>query len=140
VNTQPEHPASSVRHEEELAVSTRAIDAGRVRIHKSVDTERVSEHVDTLTEGLDGVEHAAAEPGDSGEIETLPDGSISIPILEEQLVITKRLVVRERVIVRKTVTTHHRVVEADLRRERISVEGDIEPDDNNTQRSADADP
>ena len=31
---------------------------------------------------------------DSGEVETLPDGSISIPVFEEQLVITKRLVVR----------------------------------------------
>jgi stress response protein YsnF len=47
-----------------------------------------------------------------------------IPILEEQLVITKRLVVRERVILRKHVTLARETVEAELRTEHISVEVD----------------
>jgi len=67
------------------------------------------------------VEHAdlereAPEEGDSGEVEVLPDGSISIPVFEEELVVEKRLVVRERVIVRKQMVSEDRVVEADLRR------------------------
>ena len=34
---------------------------------------------------------ADAETYDSGEVETLPDGSISIPILEEELVVSMGL-------------------------------------------------
>lgn len=65
-----------------------------------------------------------AEEYDSGEIETLPDGSISIPILEEELVVTKRLVVKERIIVRKDTVTETRRVDAELRKERLEIEGD----------------
>jgi uncharacterized protein (TIGR02271 family) len=121
----PDEQRVSVRHEEELLVSAQPVDAGHVRIHKTVESQPVSERVGSLVEAFDQVDRAPAEPGDSGEVETLPDGSISIPILEEQLVITKRLVVRERIIVRKTVTTLHHVVEADLRSERVNIEGDV---------------
>jgi len=77
------------------------------------------------------VEHAEFEreaplEGDSGEVEVLPDGSVSIPVFEEELVIEKRLVVRERVIVRKHTVTEEHLVEADLRRERVEVEADSE--------------
>ena len=124
--------ASLVRHEEELLVSAQPVHAGDVLIHKTVATAGVSEPVDSAREALDRVEHAPADEEDSGEIETLPDGSISIPILEEQLVVTKRLVVRERIIVRKQVTTLHHVVEAELRRERVRVEGIVSSADSDT--------
>lgn len=54
---------------------------------------------------------------DSGEIEYLPDGSISIPLIEEELVVTKRLVVRERIIIRKEHDVRTQRIEAKLRRE-----------------------
>jgi stress response protein YsnF len=57
-------------------------------------------------------------------VETLPDGSVSIPVFEEQIVVTKRLVVRERVIVRKHTVYEDHVVTADLRRERLEVVAD----------------
>jgi stress response protein YsnF len=66
---------------------------------------------------------------DSGEIETLPDGSISIPVLEEQLVVTKRVVVRERIIVRKDVEVRSEHVQTELRRERVAIEGEDAPAD-----------
>jgi sporulation protein YlmC with PRC-barrel domain len=60
--------------------------------------------------------------------ELLSDGSVSIPLFEERLVVRKELVVRERVVIRKrTVTEEHRI-EADLRSERIEVEGDVASD------------
>ena len=73
------------------------------------------------------IERVSAAEGDSGEIETLADGSVSIPILEEELVVTKRTVVRERIVVRKRTVTEDQRVEADLRKERVVVEpeGDI---------------
>ena len=71
-------------------------------------------------------------------METLPDGSISIPVFEEQLVVTKRLVVRERVIVRKHTVYEEQVVTADLRRERLEVEavGDAVVEDPSRDRYA----
>jgi uncharacterized protein (TIGR02271 family) len=124
----PDEQTGILRHEEELEIRTAPMDAGSVRIRKGVDTEHVTERIDSESEAFDRVDHMPANPGDSGEIETLPDGSISIPILEEQLVISKRLVVRERIIVRKVVNTQQHVVEAELRRERVAIDGDVEQD------------
>ena len=119
-----------VRHEEELVVDRRDVAAGSVKARKVTDVEHVTEQVARELEHAD-VERVAADDGDSGEIETLPDGSVSIPLFEEQLVVTKRLVVRERVIVRKRTVTEQQRVEADLRHERIEVDtvGDVEVDD-----------
>ncbi len=53
------------------------------------------------------------------------EDEIRIPIVEEELVIEKRPVVREVLVIRKRVVTETREVEADLRKERIEVEGDV---------------
>ena len=117
--------ASVVRHEEELQLGTQAYHAGSVRARKRVETEHV-ERVEPRAIEYGDFESAPARDADSGEIETLEDGSISIPLFEERLVVSKELVVRERVILRKrTVTEQHRI-EAELRKERIEVEGDVE--------------
>ncbi len=117
--------AAVVRREEELVVGTDAREAGRVGVRKVVDHERASTVVPVGTEHAEMERHPVAE-GDSGDVEVLPDGSISIPVFEEELVIEKRLVVLERVIVRKHTVTEERLVEADLRRERVEVEADEE--------------
>lgn len=112
-----------IRSEEELDLATIRQEVGRIRARKVVDHERVEQVVPV------GVEHAAAEhvpavEGDSGQVETLPDGSMSIPVFEEQLVVEKRLVVRERIIIRKHTVFEEQRVEADLRRERVEIEAD----------------
>jgi len=56
-------------------------------------------------------------------------GTVSIPVLEEQLVIQKRLVVTERLLVRKRVETREQRVTADLTREVVSVDVDEAVDD-----------
>jgi uncharacterized protein (TIGR02271 family) len=112
-----------VRSEEELRVDDEPQAIGSARVRKHVDTERVAQVVVRGVEQA-GLERAPARDADSGEIETLPDGSVSIPVFEEQLVIEKRLVVRERVIVRKHTVVEEECVEADLRRERIEVDVD----------------
>lgn len=115
--------AELVRSEEELAVGVAERRAGTVRANKSVEVEHVEQLVDRGIEHAD-VERAAPVEGDSGEIETLPDGSISVPVFEEQLVVEKRLVVRERVIIRKHTVVEHELVQADLKKERVDVEAD----------------
>ena len=112
----------TVRHEEELRLGTRVEELGAVRAHKEVGTERVEETVPREVEHVDDLERVPPRDEDSGEVETLPDGSISIPVFEEELVVTKRLVVRERVVVRKRTEVEERRVEAELRKERIEVE------------------
>ena len=54
----------------------------------------------------------------------LPDGSVSIPLFEEELVVTRRTVLRERVIVRKQLVSDWETVEVDLRREHVAFEDD----------------
>ena len=116
-----------VRHEEELNVTKERYVAGAVRAHKTVETYGTSDVVPRDVEHAD-VERAPAAENDSGRVETLPDGSVSIPIFEEELVVTKRTVVRERVIIRKRTTTEQHRIEAELRKERVEVdsEGEVE--------------
>ena len=125
-----------VRHEEEASVRTEEVEVGAVRARKEVETEHVERILPRRVERLDDLERAPADEGDTGEIEVLPDGSVSIPILEEELVVTKRTVVRERVIVRKTTEIEEHLIEADLRRERVEVEADegIELEDDRGER------
>jgi uncharacterized protein (TIGR02271 family) len=119
---------SLVRHEEELELGAEERVYGGVRARKRVETERV-ERLESRSIEHGEAERAPAAEGDSGEIETLDDGSVSIPLFEERLVVRKELVVRERVIIRKhTVTEQHRI-EAELRKEQIEIEGDIEPEE-----------
>jgi len=117
-----------IRKEEELAVETWPQEAGRVGVHKVVDHEHASTTVSVGTEHADLERHAPGD-ADSGEVEILGDGSISIPVFQEELVVEKRLVVRERIIVRKHTVTEDRLVEAELRRERVEVEADPEVTD-----------
>lgn len=114
-----------IRREEELTVATEAREAGRLGVRKVVDHERASTVVPVGAEHADMERHPVTE-ADSGEVEVLADGSVSIPVFQEELVIEKRLVVRERVIVRKHTVTEDRLVEADLRRERVELEVDPE--------------
>jgi hypothetical protein len=61
----------------------------RQDIHRE-HSQHVEEHVPRGTEEAD-VERTDVSANDSGKVETLPDGSISVPVLEEELVVTKRL-------------------------------------------------
>jgi uncharacterized protein (TIGR02271 family) len=116
--------ASVMRHEEQATVGTETHESGRVRVRKHVETTPVEEVVSRSVEHADTSERVPALEGDSGEVETLPDGSVSIPVFEEVLVVTKKLVVRERVIVRKHTVVDEHTLETELRRERVTVEAD----------------
>lgn len=117
---------SVVRHEEELVVGAEHEEIGAVRARKLVDAHDHEELVARELEEAD-VERVAAEEGDSGRVETLPDGSVSIPLLEEEIVVSKRTVVRERVVVRKRTLTEQHTVRAELRRERVELDADEPP-------------
>jgi uncharacterized protein (TIGR02271 family) len=121
----PEPGPELVRSEEELRVGTRTREVGRAGIRKHVEHEHVSQVVGREVEHADTERHPA-EPEDSGEVLTLEDGSISIPVFEERLVVEKRRVVTERIIVRKRTVIEEEVVEADLAKERVEIVADPE--------------
>jgi uncharacterized protein (TIGR02271 family) len=121
----PVDDATVVRSEEELRVGVERAEAGAIRARTEVDVEHVRqlvergiEHADVLRSDIDD------DTGDDGQVWQLDDGSISIPVLEEEIVVTKRLRVRERILIRKTTTTEQAVVEADIRRERVEIDVD----------------
>lgn len=109
-----------VRSEEEVHVGVREREAGTVRARKRVEHERASETVALDVEHAD-VERLPADEDDSGEVLTLDDGSLSIPVFEERLVVEKRRVVAERVVVRKRTVVEEQRVEADLAKELVEV-------------------
>ena len=114
-----------VRREEELEIGRVEREVGQVRMRKVVE-ERPFE--DTVGRGIEHAdfERIPAEDDDAGDVRQLPDGSVSIPVFEEQLVVEKRVIVRERVLVRKRVESVPEQVRAELRREVVEVEVDPE--------------
>jgi uncharacterized protein (TIGR02271 family) len=98
---------------------------GFFRARKQTTTTTVREVVPLATETLD-TERVPVSEDDAGRIETLADGSISIPVYAEELVITKRVYLKERLIVRKSTLLEQRVVEDTLRFERVEFDADDE--------------
>ena len=120
-DSRPPLDETLILHEEEVTVDKRWEGVGSGRVGRKVETEHVAQDFPRRREELEQ-ERVQADENDSGEIKTLPDGSISIPLYEEELVVTRRTVLRERVIVRKENVTEWLRVEADLRRERLEVD------------------
>ncbi|MBA3246165.1 MAG: YsnF/AvaK domain-containing protein [Actinobacteria bacterium] len=129
VPPEPSDEAVVIRHEEVATVGTRWRGAGSVKAKKRVDTLKVDELIEKTRERVE-LERAPVEDGDAGGIETLADGSISIPVYEERLVVTKEVVLTERVVIRKQVETVTERVRDELRRERVEIEtdGDVKRD------------
>lgn len=105
---------------ERLDVVRRQVQAGHVDVDKTVETQRVLEQV-ALDRDDVSVERRPVS-ADTPTRAVVTDDEIRIPVLEERLVVEKRLVAREEIIVRKRRVTEHQHVEADLRRERVTVD------------------
>ncbi len=110
-----------VRHEEEPTLWKRKKITGILRARRRVRVERVAADLPTQVERL-VEERLPPREGDDGRVETLPDGSISIPVYREELVVTKRTVLVERIVIRKEATTELRRVQAVLRQEHVELD------------------
>jgi stress response protein YsnF len=129
---QPRHAADDetepsttgvTRHEEELHVGTTTEKVGSVRLRKTVESEEVATSFRARSRRRSRFGSLRWE-NDSGQIVTFPDGSVSVPIFEEEVVVTKRLVVKERIVIQKQRVIEDARIEANLLRERVEVEGD----------------
>jgi uncharacterized protein (TIGR02271 family) len=107
------------RTEEELAAGTREVEAGQVSVRKNVRTDRESIEVPTRHEEV-SVERVPLL-GEASEAE-IGEDEVSVPVTEEEVVVSKRPVVKKEVRVRKDVVSDTEVVEEDVRREEIEIE------------------
>jgi uncharacterized protein (TIGR02271 family) len=110
------------RAEEELRIGKREVERGEVVVNKSVETEQVSTPVQRRVERV-RVERRPVE-GAAGAAPTITEGEIRVPIVEEEVIVEKRPVVKEEIVVSREVTTETENVTADLRKERVHVEGE----------------
>jgi uncharacterized protein (TIGR02271 family) len=107
------------RSEEELRAGTREREAGTLNVRKRVRTDREQLRVPTRHEEVHVERVPVDEEGTGAEI---GDDEISVPVVEEEVVVDKRPVVKEEVRVRKEAVEDEEVVEEDVRREEVDVE------------------
>ena len=114
------------RTEEELRAGTREREAGKVNVRKRVRTDREEVRVPKRREEVtvdrvpvdesDG-ERAAAES-------EIGEDDVSVPVVEDEVVVEKKPVAKEEIRVRKDVIDDEEVVEEDVRKEELEVDDD----------------
>jgi uncharacterized protein (TIGR02271 family) len=109
------------RTEEELVAGTREREAGQLKVRKRVRTDHEQIAVPTRHEEV-SVERVPVS-GEATEAE-IGEDEVSVPVTEEEVVVSKRPVVKEEVRIRKDVVEDTEVVEDDVRREEVDVEDD----------------
>jgi uncharacterized protein (TIGR02271 family) len=108
------------RSEEELRAGTREREAGALNVRKRVRTEREQVRVPTKHEEV-SVERVPVEGREASEAE-IGEDEVSMPVVEEEVVVNKRAVVKEEIRVRKDVVEDEEIVEEDVRKEEVDVE------------------
>ncbi len=120
------------RSEEELRAGVREREAGQVSVRKRVRTERERIAVPKKREEVTVDRVPVNEPASEGQI---GEDEVSVPIVEEEVVVEKRPVVKEEIRVRKDVVQDEEVVEEDVRKEEV----DIDDTSGTTGRRSDRD-
>src|SRR5215207_1785410 len=108
------------RVEEELRAGTREREAGAMRVRKRVRTDREQISVPTRHEEV-SVERVPVEGREASEAE-IGEDEVTMPVVEEEVVVEKRPVVKEELRIRKDVVLDEEVVEEDVRKEEVEVE------------------
>ncbi|HLL83996.1 MAG TPA: PRC and DUF2382 domain-containing protein [Longimicrobium sp.] len=110
-----------VLSEEELVVGKREVAVGEVVVQKHIEEQVIRQTVPVMREKVE-VERRPLPPG--AGLEPRTEGDVMyIPLVEEELIVTKRLIAREELVIRKTRVTEEQVVEETVRRERAEVVG-----------------
>ena len=108
-----------VRHEEELRVGKRTEEAGRLRLHKWVETEQVDVPVELRREKA----RVVREPVDgTADPDAFEEDALEVTLSEERAVVEKEAVAKERIGIEREVETEQEVVSDEVRRERVDVD------------------
>jgi uncharacterized protein (TIGR02271 family) len=111
------------RHEEELHVGKRDVEAGRARVRKWVESEPQEVDVALRRETARVTREPVDRPASEGEI---GEEEIDVPLRGEEAVVEKQTVAKERVGLERDVETERETVGGEIRKEQIDVEGDVE--------------
>jgi uncharacterized protein (TIGR02271 family) len=115
-----EAETSVTRSEEELAVGTRDVEAGRARLRKWVETEPVEMDVELKRETA----RVTREPIDRAVSDAeIGEEEVAVELREEEAVVQKQAVAKERVGLERDVETTTETVSDEVRKERVEVEG-----------------
>ncbi len=107
------------RSEEELRAGTREREAGAMRVRKRVRTDREQVRVPTRREEVSVERVPVDQEGTGAEI---GEDEVSVPVVEDEVVVDKRPVVKEEIRVRKDVVEDEEVVEEDVRKEEVDID------------------
>ena len=116
------------RSEERLNVGTERVQAGRARLRKYIvhDTQTVNVPVSREEVRIEREPITDANVGDAMSGPEMREDEVEVTLTEERPVVTKETVPVERVRVGKEVHTETEAVSADIAREEIEVEGDVD--------------
>jgi uncharacterized protein (TIGR02271 family) len=109
------------RSEEELAVGTRRTEAGRVRLHKWVETVPVEETVQVRRDVAEVRREPVAADAASG---TIGEQDVEVTLQQEEPVVEKRTVAKERVTIDTDTVTDAETITDTVAKERVDVDGD----------------
>ena len=117
--------SAMTRSEEEVDVTTRTREAGRARLRKWIETENVQVTVPVrrevarlVTEPITDANRGAAMSGAD-----ITENEYDVVLNEEEVVVDKKVVPKERVRLETDVVEDQRVVEEQVRKERIAMDG-----------------
>lgn len=112
--------------EEELRIGKRQVQAGEVTLSKTVETEHVSQTVPLMREEVTIERRPVTASDNMSSNVQISEDEIRIPLMAEEAVVEKRVVGKEEVVLHKEMKTENKTVEADLRKERLDVDRDVD--------------
>jgi uncharacterized protein (TIGR02271 family) len=108
--------------EEQLVAHKELRELGEVEVRTEIDEVPGRLEVDALREEVEVEHEPVGQVVSRREEPWEQDGTLVVPVYEEQLVVSKRLVLRERLRIRRVRTTERQLFQDTLRRERLVVE------------------
>jgi uncharacterized protein (TIGR02271 family) len=122
LHEEPELEETLELREEQLVAHKELRELGDVLVHTQVEEVPGRLEVDAYHEEVD-IEHEPVGQAVSERKEPWEeDGTLVVPVYEEQLVVSKRLILKERLRIRRIGTTERQLFQDTLRRERLVVE------------------
>ena len=112
--------------EEQLAVGKRTVQEGEVALRKHVDTRRVEEQVELMREEVTVERRPISADAGNVEVSEIGEAEIRVPVMREEAVVEKRTVPIEEVVVRKEAVADKQTVSADLRKETLDVDENVD--------------
>ena len=119
-------------YEEQLAVGTRMVESGSVRLRKQITTETVNQPVQIRRESLvvdrvagtgsQGTAGTAATAGTAGTFTPFEQGEIVIKLHSEEPVVEKKVIATGRIVAKTATDTQQVTVSREVRKENIDVE------------------